>query len=871
VAIDHNERILNLHSKASHAHTICGDIGDYEVLYETWRHSGGAGTFTCGYSCQPFSRLGDGKSSADERSSSLTKALRMAYYLQAQVVILECVAYMDVSLEVLTMRWEGQIDGTVSIAAILDHLIRAQDVVAPTIPDVDCPMHSIPEDLEETPVMDEPYIVDDPTLAGCLCLDSCTVIFADSTETPVRFHPKCGTTLAQFLNAHEKLVGKFEVDCIKIGNKVISWDHVMEVAQVIVIHGKRDEPDCTMPVCEPVVSPTAEWSQPAVDNAKVYSPPRKVSKFDVGECVIPSEILPDDHSWLDARPLHGLQGNQFLKLQMPGIQNAQQLWSLRHQYLRSEDRLVVLQQQERFWADDEIRFHLHAVVQASQEYHIRLGKPVAPVCVIDPLISSAWLQHRGFDCKLWAEDHPEIKNDGIPIATVVLIGQHWVIAKQWCSKNPQIKDNGQNIVTAVAVEDHWLPLWFVPQGLPEHVMCGAHAMAFIAHLTVGMPLPDTLGELRTLHTNMRVVEANRGKAVTGKGKGKGGKIGEAANPGPNPIFVLGVAVLSRHPTREDPAMLLATLTSLLEHYLLLRFLKRPAFVISKILPKRCKPVDSKLMCGMSQYMDRVMTMQGRLNCNTVCFTNGSKWLTPPPRTGFTDSGFADGLTIFVMKCLRMCSKLLHNSLRHWSVVARFAGWSVILADTCAVHDYTGSRILAVQANLTRPSEFWELYALHAQARAVIQEINHAVQRLQLNISREVVRSGEPVVVEMAPIDAALPPPQRTWRPLPELRIPAQAVRWYGDALVRRILSWFWQSVGTSLEEPQWVSHFQLYADYMCSTGHPGPVHLTKWADGDTVPLLTLRGLAFRQRTRWFVKVWKECLKHLGINLEFAYG
>ena len=681
VAIDHNERILNLHSKASHAHTICGDIGDNDVLHETWRHSGGAGTFTCGYSCQPFSRLGDGKSSADDRSSSLTKALRMAYYLQAQVVILECVApaaqdlwvkgeiehflkhtgfhcsqtelklddvwpcrrhrawwalssptigpidlhpwpvfmdvhevsqvipsirlwasedekqlaldetemqafgvhdnqhakyllngkskapcalhawgsqtrpcpcgcrragfsqsrleskglhgcltrsadhedgtsslrhlhpneamalnsfdpivdfghdvrltlsavgqlacpvqalwilgsviekldtmkhertftqieqiqayrswlmmrcrqvwpiqhenitdskmlslvafwknHRDLSLSELLfpLRWEGQIDGTVSIAAILDHLLRTQDVVAPTIPDADCAMHPISEDLDETPVMDEPCIVDDPTLAGCLCVDSCTVIFAGSAETPVRFHPKCGSTLAQFLNAHEKLVGKFEVDCIKIGDRVISRDHVMEVAQVIVIYGKRDGIDCPMPTCEPVVSPTAEWSHPAADTAKVSSPPRKVSKFDVGECVIPSEILPDDHSWLDARPLHGLQGNQFLKLQMPGMQNAQQLWSLRHQYLRSEDRLVVLNQQERFWADDEIRFHLHAVVLASQEHQIRLGKPAAPVCVIDPLISSAWLQQRGFDCKLWADDHPEIKNDGIP-------------------------------------------------------------------------------------------------------------------------------------------------------------------------------------------------------------------------------------------------------------------------------------------------------------------------------------------------------------------------------------------------------------------------------------------------------------------------
>ena len=89
--------------------------------------------------------------------------------------------------------------------------------------------------------------------------------------------------------------------------------------------------------------------------------------------------------------------------------------------------------------------------------------------------------------------------------------------------------------------------------------------------------------------------------------------------------------------------------------------------------------------------------------------------------------------------------------------------------------------------------------------------------------------------------------------------------------VRRILSWFWQTVGSGNEELRWISHFQLYADYMCSTGHPGPVHLKKWADGETVPGLQLRGFAFRQRTRWFVKVWKESLRHLGIVLESTFG
>ena len=92
VAVDQNQKMLDLYSKVGETHLICGDVGDRKVLSEIWRHSSGAATFTSGFSCQPFSRLGDCKSHEDGRSSSLTKTLQTAYYLQAQLIILECVA-----------------------------------------------------------------------------------------------------------------------------------------------------------------------------------------------------------------------------------------------------------------------------------------------------------------------------------------------------------------------------------------------------------------------------------------------------------------------------------------------------------------------------------------------------------------------------------------------------------------------------------------------------------------------------------------------------------------------------------------------------------------------------------------------------------
>lgn len=92
VSVDHNPKMINLHAKASDAHHICGDIGSLDVISEIWRCSGGASTVTSGFSCQPFSQLGDGRSKADERSNCLTKTLKTAFYLHAHVIVLECVS-----------------------------------------------------------------------------------------------------------------------------------------------------------------------------------------------------------------------------------------------------------------------------------------------------------------------------------------------------------------------------------------------------------------------------------------------------------------------------------------------------------------------------------------------------------------------------------------------------------------------------------------------------------------------------------------------------------------------------------------------------------------------------------------------------------
>lgn len=187
------------------------------------------------------------------------------------------------------------------------------------------------------------------------------------------------------------------------------------------------------------------------------------------------------------------------------------------------------------------------------------------------------------------------------------------------------------------------------------------------------------------------------------------------------------------------------------------------------------------------------------------------------------------------------------------------------------HNATADRE-AVAANLRRQEVFWQLFHRHTQALAYVESINHVVHSVLLQVSQEVVR--EQTAAETPneldrPSSAILPLP--AWNGLKPFALPGAAIRWYGEEVVRLILSWFWDVLFTSNAPMVWISHQQLYADFMGSTGNPGPVKDKGWKDGAKVPHLALRGFTFRQRTRWFIKILKECLRHLGQSISFAVG
>ena len=84
-------RTAEVTSLISKLPTIIGDVASEQAVEGLWESSPGEGVLASGFACQPYSNLGDRRSSQDPRSGTLTGSLRAAYLLQSSAVILECV------------------------------------------------------------------------------------------------------------------------------------------------------------------------------------------------------------------------------------------------------------------------------------------------------------------------------------------------------------------------------------------------------------------------------------------------------------------------------------------------------------------------------------------------------------------------------------------------------------------------------------------------------------------------------------------------------------------------------------------------------------------------------------------------------------
>eukprot|EP00435_Cladocopium_sp_Y103_P041452 s2524_g11.t1 len=188
--------------------------------------------------------------------------------------------------------------------------------------------------------------------------------------------------------------------------------------------------------------------------------------------------------------------------------------------------------------------------------------------------------------------------------------------------------------------------------------------------------------------------------------------------------------------------------------------------------------------------------------------------------------------------------------------------SNMLEEWCFFHNALADHAATV-ANRSRGPAFWHFFDDHVCAVQHARFISTQVQSNLLAISQAVVQA-ESLNDEQVELQGFCEPsrvPEGAWSGLQgNFHTPPAAVRWYGDLLVRKLLSWFWFTVDQSAEVV-WVSQFQLYIDYMLSTGEIGPVHFDRWADGGDNSALSLVNITFKVRCRWFSKVLKESLRH----------
>ena len=192
-----------------------------------------------------------------------------------------------------------------------------------------------------------------------------------------------------------------------------------------------------------------------------------------------------------------------------------------------------------------------------------------------------------------------------------------------------------------------------------------------------------------------------------------------------------------------------------------------------------------------------------------------------------------------------------------------------LEEWCFTHNSFADQT-AMHAQRMRSDGFWRLFGHHVNATIACQQVSRAVQHALLAVSRAVIRSNDDAEPDERQ-EVGLPPPVPAgcWQPLGELHIPQAAVRWYGDEVVRVVLSWYWQALHGSTATVRWVSQFQLYIDFMLS-GESGPTNYDGWKPGRLTEHADLIAFSFLARARWFSKVLRESLRHHGTQCVFEY-
>ena len=88
---DLRQTMTDFQNRQGFSSTVTGDIGENSTIGSLFNIHSKSCLFAGGFSCQPWSALGDRKGMMDTRSQSLISTLRAAYFLRSHSIVLECV------------------------------------------------------------------------------------------------------------------------------------------------------------------------------------------------------------------------------------------------------------------------------------------------------------------------------------------------------------------------------------------------------------------------------------------------------------------------------------------------------------------------------------------------------------------------------------------------------------------------------------------------------------------------------------------------------------------------------------------------------------------------------------------------------------
>ncbi|CAL1145651.1 unnamed protein product [Cladocopium goreaui] len=149
--------------------------------------------------------------------------------------------------------------------------------------------------------------------------------------------------------------------------------------------------------------------------------------------------------------------------------------NLEAQPMSVQERSQLLETQGHFWADDEIRWQL-ANLSTQLRDELKQSGSYPNWVILDPLLLDNWIQTEGKSCAAWANSHCPL-----PEVVIAVVFAH--------------------LASALRLSGFHHVKW--PQNLEVDDCCGPLAIAFIARIMLGRPLPTTHAEVLAQHDTAR--------------------------------------------------------------------------------------------------------------------------------------------------------------------------------------------------------------------------------------------------------------------------------------------------------------------------------------------------------------------------------